>query len=67
MIVAANPSEFVRDTSNRRSDGRVFGSTLVLSLGPRADQHGGNICVVAAFMEVVKVQGVVNDLIYVLG
>jgi hypothetical protein len=31
-----------------------------------ADQHGGDVFVVAAFVEVVQIQGVINNLVYVL-
>jgi len=56
----------VNETSNKRSEGGD-GNALPMRLGPRTDQDGRNVCKVAAFMEILQVQSVVDDLILVLG
>ena len=44
-----------------------FGSALPIAAGPRTDQDRSNVCIVASFVEVVQVQGIVANLVNVLG
>ena len=44
----------------------LIANTLAIPVCASADQNRGDICVVAAFMEVAEVQGVVNNLVHVL-
>ena len=38
----------------------------MMPAGPCANQNRRDICVVTAFVEILKIQSVVNDLVYVL-
>src|SRR3989442_6029999 len=42
-------------------------NALLIAAGPRADQYGRDVCVVATFMEIVEIQSIVDDLVHVRG